>query len=145
MNKSLLLIDPQNDFCSSKGSLFVPGAEEDAVRLATFIKNNNAALASIYVTLDCHPYYHIAHANFWRDKNGVEIDLLSKKISENIEETYAWEIKSGSTYSEDYFKNLKSWSKFSGVAPENCRVIYTGQTLMKTSNGTLIPWMNCTV
>lgn len=33
----LLIIDPQNDFCSPDGSLYVHGAEQDMQRLADFI------------------------------------------------------------------------------------------------------------
>ena len=70
MEASLLVIDPQNDFCSPNGALFVPGATEDMERLAVFIKNNADALEAVHVTLDCHSYYHIAHPCFWRDQNG---------------------------------------------------------------------------
>ena len=34
MKLHLVAIDPQNDFCSPHGSLYVPGAEEDMKRLA---------------------------------------------------------------------------------------------------------------
>ncbi|MBQ7166163.1 MAG: ATP-binding protein [Treponema sp.] len=78
---------------------------------------------------------------FWRDKNGIEIDLLSK--SRETQETCAWEIKAGSTYSEDYFKNLRHWSDFSGVPKENCSVIYTGQNHLMTKSGSLVPWSDC--
>ena len=83
--------------------------------------------------------------SFWRDKNGIEIDLLTKRYLENEEQIQAWEIKAGATYSEDYFRNLKHWSGFSGVLAENCSVIYTGQNLMKTKNGFLVPWNKCTI
>ena len=39
------------------------------------------------------------------DKNGVEIDLLSKGKYDGEQSVRAWEIKAGATYSEDYFKN----------------------------------------
>lgn len=77
---------------------------------------------------------------FWRDKNGVEIDLLSKRTSGPQDDILAWEIKAGSTYSEDYFKNLKHWATFSNVSSQNCNVIYTGQNALKTKNGNLVPW-----
>ncbi len=63
---------------------------------------------------------------FWRDKNGVEIDLLSKNSDSIKDNILDWEIKSGATYSEDYFKNLKHWSAFSDGPAQNCNVIYTG-------------------
>jgi len=33
----LLIIDPQLDFCSPKGSLFVPNADKDMSRLAKMV------------------------------------------------------------------------------------------------------------
>ena len=80
---------------------------------------------------------------FWRDKKGVEIDLLSK--DQETHDTHAWEIKAGSTYSPDYFKNLKHWSAFSGIPPANCSVIYTGQNSLKTGSGSLVPWADCNI
>ncbi len=77
--------------------------------------------------------------NFWRDKNGVEIDLITQNGSGD-NSIMAWEIKAGATYSEDYFKNLKLWSLYSGLSAENCSVVYTGQNALKTKNGALVPW-----
>lgn len=73
---------------------------------------------------------------FWRDSTGNEIDL--------IDHTYgrmkAYEIKSGSTFSPDYFKGLAHWSKLSGVPAADCSVIYTGDNRLSTANGGLQPW-----
>ena len=82
---------------------------------------------------------------FWRDKNGVEIDLLSKGKYDGEQSVRAWEIKAGATYSEDYFKNLARWSQYSGISSDNCSVIYTGQNSMKTKNGMLVPWSDCII
>ncbi len=62
---TLLIIDPQNDFCSPEGALFVPGAVEDCERLVSFIGREKSSIDSIHVTLDSHPNYHIAHPIFW--------------------------------------------------------------------------------
>ena len=51
----LLIIDPQNDFCSpDKGSLFVPGADQDMLRLATMVDRILLApsSASIFSSID---------------------------------------------------------------------------------------------
>ena len=82
---------------------------------------------------------------FWRDKNGIEIDLISKNLEEENESIHAWEIKAGATYSEDYFKNLARWRQFSGVSTECCSVRYTGKNMMKTKNGILVPWSDCKI
>ncbi len=73
MSNSLLLIDPQKDYCSPDGAVYVPGAEEDTERLSEFIKANARNLDSIHVTMSCHPYFHIAHPCFWKDRNGNEV------------------------------------------------------------------------
>lgn len=81
--------------------------------------------------------------SFWRDKMGIEIDLLtrdSSSLAENSDGLQAWEIKAGATYSEDYFKNIKEWARLANVGHDRCSVIYTGQNMMKTKNGTLVPW-----
>jgi len=74
--------------------------------------------------------------NFWRDKTGNEVDLLQTIGNKQ----YAYEIKSGSTYSQDYFKGISFWAKLSGAPSEQCRAIYTGDTLLKTSKGEVISW-----
>lgn len=83
--------------------------------------------------------------SFWRDKSGVEIDLLTRSRDAGGENIRAWEIKAGATYSEDYFKNLRQWSRFSDVPPESCSVIYTGRNQLKTSSGATIPWSSLVI
>lgn len=73
---------------------------------------------------------------FWRDSTGNEVDLLR-----TIEgKQYALEIKSGATYSSDFFKGITKWAKLSGAKPEQCSAIYNGDKDMKTSNGEVISW-----
>lgn len=74
--------------------------------------------------------------HFWRDKTGNEVDLLQTIGNKQ----YAYEIKSGSTYSQDYFKGISFWAKLSGTSPEQCNAIYTGTTKLKTSKGEVLPW-----
>ena len=74
MNCTLLLIDPQNDFCSEKGTLYVPGAEDDCCHIAEFVSRNVSSIKDICVTLDCHPYFHIAHPCFWVDRDGKNVE-----------------------------------------------------------------------
>lgn len=74
--------------------------------------------------------------SFWRDKTGNEVDLLQTVGNKQ----YAYEIKSGSTFSQDYFKGIAFWAKLSEAGPEQCKVIYNGENRMKTSIGEVIPW-----
>lgn len=65
MKVHLLLIDCQNDFCSPKGSLFVPGADKDAERMAKFIGKAEKRIDDIHVTLDSHKVMQVFHSAFW--------------------------------------------------------------------------------
>lgn len=73
---------------------------------------------------------------FWRDSNGNEVDLLINK-GDHID---AVEIKSGQTYSADFFKNLKYWGNLSGEDKDHRQVVYGGSQHRSTSEGELIPW-----
>ena len=68
MKTGLLIIDPQNDFCDPKGSLYVAGAEMDMIRLGAFISKNFMNLNDIQVTLDSHHRIHVAHGISWLDQ-----------------------------------------------------------------------------
>lgn len=75
---------------------------------------------------------------FWRDSTGNEIDLI-----ENVGTIqWAYEIKSGATYSGEYFKGLKKWQQLSGNPAERCQVIYGGEQRMQTQFGTLMPFLS---
>jgi hypothetical protein len=54
----------------------------------------------------------------------------------------AWEIKSGATFSSDYFANLSLWARLSGYGAEQCNVIYGGEKELKTSHGKVVSWNN---
>ncbi|MCD8208319.1 MAG: ATP-binding protein [Bacteroidales bacterium] len=74
--------------------------------------------------------------SFWRDSTGNEIDLL-----ENVGgQEHAYEIKSGATFSPDYFKGLVKWAALSGADSDHLSVIYTGDTDLSTKHGHVLSW-----
>ena len=73
---------------------------------------------------------------FWRDSTGNEVDLLQYIDGK----PYVYEIKSGATYSSDFFKGIVKWAKLSGAEPEQCFAIYNGDKSIKTSTGKIIKW-----
>lgn len=73
---------------------------------------------------------------FWRDSTGNEIDLLYTEGNKQ----FAFEIKSGATYSSDFFKGISKWAQLSGAKPEQCFAIYNGDRNMTTSQGKVINW-----
>ncbi|GAB6094941.1 hypothetical protein JCM14469_11930 [Desulfatiferula olefinivorans] len=70
MKSHLLVIDPQNSFCSPEGELYVPRADGDMNRLADFIRTNEDAVTWITVTLDSHNRMNISHPVWWIDDQG---------------------------------------------------------------------------
>ena len=73
---------------------------------------------------------------YWRDSNGVEVDLvqekgLEKKISE---------IKSGKTLDMHYAKNLASVGTLLNIPPDRRSVIYDGEKTIQGKDAKLIPW-----
>ena len=82
-----------------------------------------------------------ANLTFWRDSTGNEVDLLQTVGGKQ----YAYEIKSGATYSSDYFKGIGKWAKLSGAVPEQCYAIYSGNKSIKTSLGEVVSWQDISV
>jgi hypothetical protein len=74
--------------------------------------------------------------SFWRDSTGNEVDLI--RTAGGVQ--HAYEIKSGSTFSVDFFKGISRWAKLSGALPEHCTAIYTGDSNLKTSHGNVVKW-----
>jgi len=66
MDVRLFVVDPQNDFCSPKGSLYVNGADQDMSRLSQMIQRLDRKLTDIVVTLDSHHKVDISHGIWWK-------------------------------------------------------------------------------
>lgn len=78
---TLLIIDPQNDFHPG-GTLAIPTADEDAERIAKFIRKHVHRIERIVITLDSHQRIHIAHGIFWVNDAGEHpppFTLISKE------------------------------------------------------------------
>lgn len=86
---TLLIIDPQNDFCdlpegwramdplrnaSAAPALPVSGAHADMLRLAALIDAGGDGIERIVVTLDSHQRYDIAHPTFWQTGEGEAVN-----------------------------------------------------------------------
>jgi predicted AAA+ superfamily ATPase len=74
---------------------------------------------------------------FWRDNKGLEIDLLIEEANR----LQAIEIKSGTTLTTDYLKNIDRFRKLVGDAVDTY-VVYGGDTALSQKNTTILPWYN---
>lgn len=74
---------------------------------------------------------------FWRDSNGVEIDVLE----EDSLSLKAYEIKASETMNGAFFSNIKKVKDLAGLTGENTAVIYSGQSIPSGSGaGAYISW-----
>lgn len=71
MKTGLFIIDMQNDFCCPWGSMYVTGADKDAMRLARLIAACGKDIDGIILTCDNHQVMDIAHPAFWKDRKGM--------------------------------------------------------------------------
>jgi uncharacterized protein len=83
-------------------------------------------------------YNHASEPNifFWRDNTGNELDLLI----DNASGIQAVEIKSGLTFSTDFYKGLNYWQKLSNANDKQKTLVYGGDKSQATRNGRLISW-----
>lgn len=84
---SLLLIDPQNDFCDQpRAALPVPGAMADVARMAEFVRANGDSLRRIVVTLDSHPAIAIERPAFWMTGEGGAVGAYTEIVARDVRE-----------------------------------------------------------
>lgn len=88
MPNTLLLIDPQEDFCEEQngigGNLAVPGGRQALTNVAGFIDRFGSQLDNIIVTLDSHHPLHISHAPMWFiDSKGNAPDPFTTVVESN--------------------------------------------------------------
>lgn len=142
MSIHLLIIDPQNDFCNPDGSLYVPNAEEDMVRLMDLIHRKIWDINEITVSLDCHHYYDIAHPSFWLNRDGIEPAPFTSISMEDIEtgKYLPKEIKAYSSWIEEYFQALQKAGKAHMIWPYHCLVGSWGGEICIAIQNALISW-----
>lgn len=140
---ALMIIDPQNDFCSPRGSLFVPGADEDNERLAHWILENKEEIDQIIVTLDSHYVIDISHPKFWVNKNGENPEPFTIiKSSDVINGEYK---PAYPTFNEGitltYLEKLEEQGEFEHcIWPEHCITGSWGSAVDTIVAGCLREW-----
>ena len=72
---------------------------------------------------------------FYRDSNGIEVDLLIDKGSKVL----PIEIKSANDFSKSFLNNLRLLQGDKVVSDEGF-VVYAGEKVLKVKNNTVLPW-----
>ncbi len=131
MRVELLVIDPQVDFCTPNGALFVEGADADCDRLAEVIRDRGDGLNDIHVTLDSHHRLDIAHPTMWRDSNGNPPDPFTA-ISVDDVANGTWRAFNPGYQDRvlSYVQALKAGGRYGLVVwPEHCLIYHSGSNV----------------
>lgn len=141
-NVQLLIIDPQNDFCNPKGSLFVAGADGDSERLAAFINKNGKIIDEIHVTLDSHRTLDIAHPIMWLDskgKNPAPFTIIS--VDDVVNGVWSPVNPSWRQMAIDYVKALEANGRYPlCIWPPHCIIGSWGHSIEERVSKALIDW-----
>lgn len=140
---ALLIIDMQNDFVLPQGALPVPGAMDDANRVANFIKTNLNALDYIGLTMDSHHVVDIAHPCFWQDKNGNFPPIFTGLASDFLQEVKdgKWAPRFWPSLAIKYLEDLNAQGEFKHtIWPEHCIVGTEGAAIVKVISDAVNEW-----
>jgi nicotinamidase/pyrazinamidase len=138
----LLLIDEQVDFCDPKGALFVPGADEDAKRLAVMIDRLSDKITGIHATLDTHHFLHIAHPIMWVNSAGEHptpfTAITVADVDKGIWRAFYPPFQKKQV---EYVHNLKTNDRYTlTVWPPHCLIGTPGHNIIKSVADALARW-----
>jgi nicotinamidase/pyrazinamidase len=126
----LLIIDMQHDFAANGGSLYVPGAEEDVLRVAKVIVKHDKAIDHIIFTQDTHHVLDISHPGFWRNEKGESPEPFTEIKSMQVAKG-EWIPIEDTGYVLNYLENLEAKGEFPHVVwPEHCLIGSVGHALV---------------
>lgn len=141
----LVVIDPQVDFCTPTkqgGKLYVPGAEEDIVRLAKMVDRIGGRLDDIHITLDSHHQVHIAHPIFWKNSAGKHPDPFTL-ISASDVENGKWTTTSPGMFRKalEYVRALEKNGRYVlCIWNPHCLIGTIGHTIQEPLLSSLLKW-----
>ena len=138
--KTLLIIDPQKDFCEG-GALPVTGATEDCKRLAGFVEG--ILPDTILVTLDSHRYIDIAHPAFWKNDKAENPKPFETIISVEDVENGVWKTTHPDRQEQalKYVKALAEGGRYPlCIWPPHCIIGHAGQNIQDTLGLALMEW-----
>lgn len=140
MKNAFLIIDTQFDFCHPDGSLFVPGAEQDVVRMATLIRQHASQIDYIVVTLDTHRVLDIAHPLFWYDASGNHPKPFTQITAADVD-AGRWIPRFSAEKAQKYIHDLEADGQFMHfIWPEHCLIGSRGAALHDTLLDALKDW-----
>lgn len=112
----LLIIDPNNDFVDSEGSLFIPGAERCIKSLSKFIIDSSDEVSDIWIFQDSHYSYHIGHSMYWNEMPEPGTIITSQDIKDG---KYT-PLRADKDAVLEYLEGLERLGREHRIWPEHC-------------------------
>ena len=141
---ALLIVDPQNDFCDQRGSLYVEGAAADTARLAKHIADTPERYDGIYISLDSHDVIAIFHPRYWVNEAGEHpapyTPIARKDLAEWRSASVVNEVQTKKFFDAMDRKGIESLM----IWPEHCVVSTWGHQVADTLREVLAVWRNAT-
>ncbi len=136
MNVLLFIIDPQVDFCSPDGALYVKGAEKRMDNIALYIKEHGQELTDICVSMDSHHTYHVGHAEYWVNAQGEH-----PKPFTQFDDTEIWKpAKAPLETGKKYLAALKAQGRKNMIWPDHCVIGTPGWEVFPSLKQSLDTW-----
>ncbi|MDR2522160.1 MAG: isochorismatase family protein [Synergistaceae bacterium] len=140
LKNALVIVDPQNDFCDEKGSLYVQGASADIARLSAYIEKMGESLEGIFVSLDSHDNAAIFHPTFWLDGAGRHPKPFTQITKADLDSA-KWKTASSQPFAERTFGAMESKGISSlTIWPEHCVVSTWGHEIAAPLRRALGSW-----
>lgn len=138
----MLIIDAQYDFCHPEGALYVPGADEDVLRLAHLLDTHSEKIDQLIITLDTHQVIDISHPGFWANDDGVAPEPFTIITAADVD-TLNWIPKFNPGYVRNYLHKLEDEGQFQHIVwPEHCIAGTRGAALHDTISEAVIRWVH---
>jgi nicotinamidase-related amidase len=139
---SLLIVDPQNDFCDPRGSLYIKGATEDIERVSDVVRRFKDRWDRICVTLDTHHLVDVDHPIFWIDPKGNPPAPFTIITAEDFEKG-RWRPRDLSLRDRmlDYVRALDAGGRYPlTIWPPHCLIGSWGHNVYEPLRKALLEW-----
>jgi len=138
----LLVIDPQNDFCDPKGSLYVTGADKDMDRVAAMIDRLGGKLDDLHCTLDSHHQFQIFHNIYWKNSKGEHPNPFTLISTKDVESgNWIPTIPSLFKRSLEYVKELEKKGRYClCIWPFHCLISSPGHNVYPSVFNAISNW-----
>ncbi len=125
----VIVIDPQLDFTSRVGSLYVPGSQETVENIHYYLedktKETDLYFTTICITMDSHRPGHISLPQFWVNEKGEHPDPFTRITLKDVEKG-KWYGLFNNDWAISYLEALEKKGKSHTIWPEHCIIGSTG-------------------